>query len=231
MGLKQKMYPIGTINKNLQTVKRAIDVALRQNNRLENAAKLVAVSKTKPQDVIEQALKAGQRLFGENRVQETEQKWLGLKKLYPDAQLHLIGPLQTNKAALAVSMFDVIETIDRLKLAKAVSRHIKDTGRNVRCFVQVNTGKELQKAGVFPEAADEFIETCKFNLNLTVEGLMCIPPTDEEPALHFALLRKIAERNKIKELSMGMSADYETAIQFGATYVRIGTAIFGSRKD
>ena len=225
------MYPIGTINKNLKTVKQAIDGALRKNNRLETATKLVAVSKTKPQDVIEQALEAGQRLFGENRVQETEQKWPGLKELYPDAQLHLIGPLQTNKAALAVSMFDVIETIDRLKLATAVSRHIKDTGRNVRCFIQVNTGKELQKAGVFPEAADEFIDTCKSKLNLTVEGLMCIPPTDEEPALHFALLRKIAERNKIKELSMGMSADYETAIHFGATYVRIGTAIFGSRTD
>jgi pyridoxal phosphate enzyme (YggS family) len=229
MGLKHNMHPTGTIHKNLKTVQQAIDSALRENNRLENATKLIAVSKTRPQEVIEHALKAGQRLFGENRVQETEQKWVGLKKLYPDAQLHLIGPLQTNKAALAVSLFDVIETIDRLKLATAVSRHIKETGRKVLCFIQVNTGKELQKAGVFPEAADRFIETCRSTLNLSVEGLMCIPPTDEEPALHFALLRKIAERNNIKELSMGMSADYETAIQFGATYVRIGTAIFGSR--
>ncbi len=225
------MTPLEAIDKNLNAVKQAIDGALRDNHRLENATKLVAVSKTKPRDVIERALKAGQRLFGENRVQETEQKWLDLKRLYPDTQLHLIGPLQTNKAAVAVSLFDVIETIDRLKLATAVSRHIKDTGRKIRCFIQVNTGEEHQKAGVFPAEADGFIQTCITTLNLPVDGLMCIPPTDEEPALHFGLLRKIAERNNIKELSMGMSADYETAIQFGATYVRIGRAIFGSRTN
>ena len=223
------MHPLEIIDKNLTTVKRAIEGALRDNHRLKGATKLVAVSKTKPRDVIEQALKAGQRVFGENRVKEAEEKWLDLKQLYPDTQLHLIGPLQTNKAALAVSLFDVIETIDRLKLATAISRHMRDTGRKIRCFIQVNTGEERQKAGVFPAEADDFIQTCITNLNLPVEGLMCIPPAGEEPALHFSLLRKIAERNNIRELSMGMSADYATAIQFGATYVRIGTAIFGSR--
>jgi pyridoxal phosphate enzyme (YggS family) len=223
------MHPLEIIDKNLTTVKQAIEGALRDNHRLKGATKLVAVSKTKPRDVIEHALKAGQRVFGENRVKEAEEKWLDLKQLYPDTQLHLIGPLQTNKAALAVSLFDVIETIDRLKLATAISRHMRDTGRKIRCFIQVNTGEERQKAGVFPAEADDFIQTCIINLNLPVEGLMCIPPAGEEPALHFSLLRKIAERNNILELSMGMSADYATAIQFGATYVRIGTAIFGSR--
>ena len=223
------MHPLEIIDKNLTTVKQAIEGALRDNHRLKGATKLVAVSKTKPRDVIEHALKAGQRVFGENRVKEAEEKWLDLKQLYPDTQLHLIGPLQTNKAALAVSLFDVIETIDRLKLATAISRHMRDTGRKIRCFIQVNTGEERQKAGVFPAEADDFIQTCITNLNVPVEGLMCIPPAGEEPALHFSLLRKIAERNNIRELSMGMSADYATAIQFGATYVRIGTAIFGSR--
>ena len=223
------MYPLGIIDKNLKAVKDIIDDTVAVNQRLENSVKLVAVSKTKPRDVIEQALKAGHRLFGENRVQETQKKWLDLKKIYPDTQLHLIGPLQTNKAALAVSLFDVIETIDRFKLAKAVARYINDTDRRPRCFIQVNTGKEPQKAGDLPEETDEFINICRTTLNLPVEGLMCIPPTNEEPALHFGFLREIAERNNIKELSMGMSADYETAIQFGATYVRVGTAIFGSR--
>jgi pyridoxal phosphate enzyme (YggS family) len=223
------MHPLEIIDKNLTTVKQAIEGALRDNHRLKGATKLVAVSKTKPRDVIEQALKAGQRVFGENRVKEAEEKWLDLKQLYPDTQLHLIGPLQTNKAALAVSLFDVIETIDRLKLATAISRHMRDTGRKIRCFIQVNTGEERQKGGIFPAEADGFIQTCITNLSLPVEGLMCIPPAGEEPALHFSLLRKIAERNNIRELSMGMSADYATAIQFGATYVRIGTAIFGSR--
>ena len=217
------------INEKLNTVKQSIEAALTANDRLEGSAKLVAVSKTKPRAAIEIALNNGHRLFGENRVQETAEKWVDLKKLYPDTQLHLIGPLQTNKVALAIRLFDVIETIDRLKLAKAISRQIKNTGHKTRCFIQVNTGKEEQKAGVFPEDADEFINTCKSDLNLPIDGLMCIPPTEEEPALHFSLLRKIAERNKIQELSMGMSGDYVTAIQFGATYVRIGTAIFGSR--
>jgi PLP dependent protein len=218
-----------TIIKNLALVKKTISGALKSSSRLGNTTKLVAVSKTRPLDVIEKALMAGQRIFGENRVQEAEEKWLDLKILYPKTQLHLIGPLQTNKAALAASLFDVIETIDRIKLATAISRQIKKTGRHVRCFVQVNTGKEAQKAGVFPEEVDAFIETCRSDLSLSIDGLMCIPPRNEEPGLHFGLLREIADRNNIKELSMGMSADYEIAVQFGATYVRVGTAIFGPR--
>ena len=220
-----------TVAENVLLVEKAINNALKASSRLKNATKLVAVSKTKPSDVIEKALTAGQRIFGENRVQEAEKKWVYLKKLYPDTQLHLIGPLQTNKAALAVRLFDVIETVDRIKLARAISRQIINTGCDVRCFVQVNTGKETQKAGVFPEKADAFIKACRLDLSLPVDGLMCIPPKNEEPALHFGLLREIADRNNIKELSMGMSGDYETAIQFGATYVRVGTAIFGPRSD
>ena len=222
---------MGIIEKNLNAVKDIINITLTNHDRLKNDAKLVVVSKTKPINVIEEALKTGHRLFGENRVQEAEKKWLVLKNLYPDTKLHLIGPLQTNKAAAAVGLFDVIHTIDRLKLAQAVSRHIRHQKRKVRCFIQVNTGKEQHKNGIFPEDTDGFIKTCKSDLNLPIDGLMCIPPVNEEPALHFGLLREIAERNQITELSMGMSADYTTAIQFGATYVRIGTAIFGSRTD
>jgi PLP dependent protein len=229
MGLKYKMSETETIVNNIALVKKAINVALKASSRAENTTNLVAVSKTRQLDVIKKALTAGQYIFGENRVQEAEGKWLDLKKVYPNTQLHLIGPLQTNKVALAVELFDVIETIDRIKLAKAISRQINTTGRQVRCFVQVNTGKEIQKAGVFPEDADAFVKTCRLDLNLPVDGLMCIPPKNEEPSLHFGLLREIADRNNINELSMGMSADYKIAIQFGATYVRVGTAIFGPR--
>ena len=217
------------ISKNLSAVNSVINNSLNVNRRQENSAKLIAVSKTKPRDLIEKALEAGQRLFGENRVQEAQEKWGDLKKTYPDIQLHLIGPLQTNKVSTAVGLFDVIQTIDRVKLAKAVARHMDQSGRRPQCFVQVNTGKELQKAGILPEETDEFIQFCKLQLHLPIEGLMCIPPHEDEPSLHFGLLREIALRNNISELSMGMSADYKIAIQFGATYVRIGTAIFGSR--
>ena len=219
------------IEQNLRDVESSIIEIVKNNNRPENSVNLIAVSKTKGPEIIMAALNAGHRIFGENRVQEANAKWGGLKKTHPDVQLHLIGPLQTNKAGLAVSLFDVIETIDRLKLARAVARQMGEIGRSPNCFIQVNTGKEPQKAGVFPEDAEGFIKQCRLELNLPITGLMCIPPTDEEPALHFGLLREIAERNNIRELSMGMSADYETAIQFGATYVRIGTAVFGPRMD
>ena len=223
------MRPLGIIEKNLNTVNCNINDTLKASQREEHTAKLIAVSKTKPQEQIKEALKAGQRLFGESRVQEAQEKWLSLKEKYPDTELHLIGPLQTNKASLAVSIFDVIQTIDRIKLAKAVARHINESGRRPQCFVQVNTGKEPQKAGILPEETDDFIRFCRSQLDLPIEGLMCIPPNADEPSLHFALLREIAQRNNIRELSMGMSADYKVGIQFGATYVRIGTAIFGSR--
>ena len=219
------------IEENLATVRASITAALVATERNGGSVKLVAVSKTHGPDVIEVALKSGQKIFGENRVQEAEAKWPTLKENFPDAQLHLIGPLQRNKAALAVGLFDVIETVDRPKLATALARHMDEVGRRPNCFIQVNTGEEPQKAGVLPKDANNFIKRCREELNLPIIGLMCIPPVDEEPALHFALLREIAERNNLAELSMGMSSDYETAIPFGATYVRVGTAIFGPRSD
>jgi hypothetical protein len=219
------------IEKNLTQVEVSIARALESTERNSDAVNLVAVSKTHGPEAIEVAIKAGQKIFGENRVQEAEAKWPTLRVKHPTAQLHLIGPLQRNKAALAVGLFDVIETVDRLKLATALARHMEETGRRPNCFIQVNTGEEPQKAGVLPKDADGFIERCRGKLNLPIVGLMCIPPIDEEPALHFALLREIAERNDLTELSMGMSSDFEVAIQFGATYIRVGTAIFGPRSD
>jgi PLP dependent protein len=168
-------------------------------------------------------------VFGENRVQEAAAKWPALRQAAPNLQLHLIGPLQTNKVRDAVALFDVIETVDRPKLAHALVEEMKRTGRRPTCFIQVNTGEEPQKAGVLPEATDAFVGLCRDEFGLPVAGLMCIPPVDEEPALHFALLAEIARRNQLKALSMGMSADFETAIRLGATHVRVGTAIFGER--
>ena len=220
-----------TIAANLAAVRTAIAGAAQQTGRPAEAVRLVAVSKTHPPETVRAALDAGQLIFGENRVQEAEAKWPALQEQYPTAILHLIGPLQRNKAALAVRLFGVIETIDRLKLARAVARHMDESGLRPDCYIQINTGEEEQKAGILPAAADPFIATCRDDLQLPVKGLMCIPPIDEEPALHFALLREIARRNGVTGLSMGMSADYETAIQFGATLVRVGTAIFGPRQN
>ena len=193
------------------------------------AITLVAVSKTHDAAAVEAALAQGQRVFGENRVQEAAAKFPDLKSRYPDLTLHLIGPLQTNKAEDAVKLFDWIETLDRPRLAEALARAMEKTGRRISCLVQVNTGHETQKAGIAPEFADEFIRDCLARLKLPVLGLMCIPPAHENPAPHFALLAEIAKRNGLTELSMGMSADFETAISAGATFVRIGTAIFGTR--
>ena len=190
---------------------------------------LIAVSKRQPEDRIESALDAGHRIFGENRVQEAQVRWTLRRDIYPDLKLHLIGPLQTNKVADAVALFDVIEVVDRPKLARSLCMEIARQGRHIRCYVQVNTGEEEQKSGVWPEEADDFISLCRDEYGLNIEGLMCIPPVDEEPAMHFALLRVIAERNGLSGLSMGMSGDYEEAVRFGATSVRVGSAIFGSR--
>ena len=175
------------------------------------------------------ALTAGQRVFGENRVQEAEEKWPALRARFPDIRLHLIGPLQSNKVRKAVEVFDVIETVDRPKLARALANVMAETGHRPDCFIQVNTGAEDQKAGVLPQDADAFIAQCRDDFALPVTGLMCIPPVDEEPSLHFQLLADIARRNGLAQLSMGMSADYEIAVQFGATHVRVGSAIFGTR--
>jgi pyridoxal phosphate enzyme (YggS family) len=190
---------------------------------------LVCVSKTYGADAIEPVLAAGQRVFGENRVQEARDKWPALRERYPDIELHLIGPLQTNKVREALALFDVIETVDRPSLAEALAKEIARQGHAPRLLVQVNTGEEEQKAGVAPGEADAFIAACRERHGLAIEGLMCIPPADQPPSPHFALLAKIAARNGLATLSMGMSADYEQAIMLGATHVRIGSAIFGAR--
>lgn len=190
---------------------------------------LVAVSKVHGVEAITAALEAGQRVFGENRIQEAQDKWPALKAAYPDVQLHLIGPLQTNKVRDAVELFDVIETVDRPKLAAKLAEEMARQNKSLSCFVQINTGEEPQKAGVLPAEADAFIKECRETHGLNVTGLMCIPPQDEEPALHFAFLREIATRTGVSGLSMGMSADFEIAIELGATHVRVGTAVFGER--
>jgi pyridoxal phosphate enzyme (YggS family) len=198
--------------------------------RPADAVQLVAVSKTKPADAVREALDAGQRRFGENRVQEAMAKFPALRDEFPDLTLHLIGPLQTNKLKEALECFDVIETVDRPKLAEALAQaYAKGPVRTQALLIQVNTGEEPQKAGIAPREADDFIRDCVLRLKLPIVGLMCIPPVDDEPSLHFALLHSIARRHGLAVLSMGMSADYRLAVQQGATHVRIGSAIFGER--
>jgi len=213
----------------LLEVRRRIGAAEREAERPEGAATLVAVSKTFEADAIRPVLEAGQRVFGENRVQEAQAKWPALRAEYPDTELHLIGPLQSNKAREAVALFDVIETVDRQKIATELAREIAKQGRAPKLYVQVNTGSEPQKAGIEPRDAVAFVTRCREVHGLTIEGLMCIPPFDENPGPHFALLEKLAREAGVEKLSMGMSGDYETAIAFGATSVRVGSAIFGSR--
>lgn len=190
---------------------------------------LVAVSKKQPEDRIAAAFAAGQRVFGENRVQEAQTRWAERRQACPDLELRLVGPLQSNKTAGAMALFDVIETLDREKLAKALVKEAEKGAPMPRLYVQINTGEEDQKAGVAPGAADAFLKTVRDEYGLAVEGLMCIPPLEEQPAMHFALLARIARRNGIEKLSMGMSADFETAIRYGATSVRVGSALFGER--
>jgi len=213
----------------LAEVRRRIAQAARAAGRDPGSVILVAVSKTHGAQRVRELLVAGHRVFGENRVQEAEGKFPPLKEEYPDLQLHLIGPLQTNKARDAVALFDVIESVDRERLAATLAKEMARAGRRPACYIQVNTGEEPQKAGVLPAEVDAFVATCRDTHKLPIAGLMCIPPIDEEPALHFALLAKMAARNNLKNLSMGMSADYETAIKLGATHVRVGTALFGAR--
>jgi hypothetical protein len=219
----------GVIAANLAAVRERIAAAARAADRAPESVTLVAVSKTHPAASVRQALIAGHRVFGENRVQEAQTKYPELREQFPDLALHLIGPLQTNKVRDAVAGFDVIESVDRLRLAQALAREIEHSGRRPPCLIEVNTGEEPQKAGIMPADADGFILECRERLELPIIGLMCVPPLDEEPAPHFALLREIARRNDLQVLSMGMSADFEKAIRFGATHVRVGTAIFGAR--
>ncbi len=221
---------VANLAANLAQVRARISGAATAAGRDPAEVTLVAVGKTHGAAYIEAALGSGQRVFGENRVQEAEGKFPALKVAHPDLALHLIGPLQTNKTREAVGLFDVIETLDRPKLARTLAKEMGRLGRRPTCYVQVNTGEEAQKAGVTPAAADALIALARDELGLPVEGLMCIPPFDDEPAPHFALLAEIAKRNRLAKLSMGMTADFDIAVRFGATHVRVGTAIFGARE-
>lgn len=216
-----------TISDNIQAIRSRMKNAAA--GVLMPPAKLIAVSKFQTMSNIQEALEAGQRCFGENRVQEAQEHWLDLRERYPDLELHLIGALQTNKAAEAVALFNIIQSLDREKLARVLGTEMKKQGRNVPCLIQVNTGAEPQKAGILVQALGEFLGFCLNECDLDIRGLMCIPPPDDPPALHFSLLRNLARQYNLSELSMGMSSDFEKAIPLGATYIRVGTAIFGER--
>lgn len=218
------------ISERLDDVRSKITAAAGRAGREADDVTLVAISKTQPDERIAAALAAGHRVFGENRVQEAEAHWAARREATDDLELHLVGPLQTNKVRDAVALFDVIQTVDRPKLAARLAREFDRAGRQLRCFVQVNTGEEPQKAGIVPADADAFIAECR-SLELPVEGLMCIPPADEPAPPHFALLGEIAARNGLASLSMGMSADFAAAVELGATHVRVGTGVFGPRPD
>ncbi len=213
----------------LREVRERIATAAESAGRTADEVTLVAVSKAQPEERVLAALDAGHRVFGENYVQPAQARWPGLRERFSDLRLHMIGPIQTNKAKDAVALFDVIETVDREKLARALAKEMAAQGRGPICLVQVNTGEEPQKAGIPPSETDDFVRFCLDELSLPVAGLMCVPPVDEEPAMHFALLAKIGRRNDLQILSMGMSADFEVGVQFGATHVRVGSAIFGPR--
>jgi PLP dependent protein len=217
-----------SLTQRLAGVRAHIAEAAAEAKRDAAVVTLVAVAKTFPAEAVAEALAAGQRHFGENRVQEGMAKYPALREAHADLVLHLIGPLQTNKVKQAVAHFDVIHTLDRQSLAEELAKEFSKSGRRLPCFVQVNTGEEPQKAGCTPQEADAFIAACRA-LDLPIVGLMCIPPAEEEPAPHFALLNKIAKRNGLEQLSMGMSGDYDTAVMLGATHVRVGSAIFGGR--
>ena len=217
------------VEEKLLTVRKQITKAEHEANRSPGSVTLVAVSKTFDIEDIRPAIASGQRVFGENRVQESQAKWPQLKAETTGIELHLIGPLQSNKAADAVALFDVIETVDREKIARALAEEMRKQSRFPKLYVQVNTGLEPQKAGIEPKQAAAFVEFCRSELELEIAGLMCIPPAEENPGPHFALLAKLAKECRVEELSMGMSADFETAIAFGATSVRVGSAIFGGR--
>ena len=213
----------------LKAVLRNVATAEAEASRAKGSVELVAVTKTFDADAIRPVIEAGHRIFGENRVQEAQGKWPDLKAEFSDIELHLIGPLQSNKTKEAVALFDVIQSIDREKIAKEIAKEIGKQGRAPRLYVQVNTGLEPQKAGIDPREAAVFVQRCRSEHGLTIEGLMCIPPFDENPGPHFALLEKLAGEAGVEHLSMGMSGDYQTAIAFGATKVRVGSAIFGHR--
>ena len=218
------------IKENIKIIKNQIEEAHKISNFARYPLpKLVAVSKKQNDSRVIEALEAGHKYFGENRVQEAEQRWASKIKQYKNLQIRLIGPLQTNKVKQALNLFDVIETIDREKLAREIAKEFNDNVKTKSFYIQINTGSEIQKSGIEPIQSDDFIKFCKEDLKLPIIGLMCIPPLKEEPSMHFALLKKISERNHIDELSMGMSSDFKEAIKFGATSVRVGSSIFGNR--
>ncbi len=226
----QNSLPITTHSPNgLATVEHDIARACKEARRDSKTVKLIAVSKTFDASAISPVIDAGQRVFGENRVQEAKAKWPGLISAYPGVTLHMIGPLRSNKAKEAVALFDAIHSVDRPSICEALAKEINSQKKSPELFVQLNTGEEPQKAGIAPAEADAFIAACREKYGLKISGLMCIPPVDDAPAPHFALTAKIAARNGLKNLSMGMSADFAVAIQFGATHVRVGSAIFGAR--
>ena len=213
----------------LSEVKNKIRKAAKTVGRDPSQVGLIAVSKQQPEARIDSALEAGLRIFGENRVQEAQERWLSRRAHFPDLELHLIGPLQSNKAGDAVALFDIIHTLDRPKIAKVVKQEMDKQNRQLTCFIQVNTGEEPQKAGVTPAEAADFLAYCHTDIGLNICGLMCIPPIGEEAAMHFALLKNLADRLALPQLSMGMSGDFEEAIRFGATHIRLGSVLFGSR--
>ena len=219
------------IKENIEIIKNTIDDTHKKSNFAKcPLPKLVAVSKKQNEEKVIEALEAGQKYFGENRVQEAQERWPLKIQQYKNLEIRLIGPLQTNKVKQALNLFDVIETIDREKVAKEIAKKFNENVKTKSFFIQINTGSEIQKSGIEPLQSDSFIKYCKEDLRLPVVGLMCIPPLNEEPAMHFALLKKIANRNSLKELSMGMSNDFKEAVKFGATSVRVGSAIFGNRE-
>jgi len=218
------------IKENIDIIKSKIEKTHKNSSFAKlPVPKLIAVSKKQSEDKVIEALEAGQKYFGENRVQEAQQRWASKIQQYKDLQIRLIGPLQTNKVKQALGFFDIIETIDREKLAKEIAKEFNDNVKTKSFYIQINTGSEIQKSGIEPIQSDNFIKYCKEDLKLPIIGLMCIPPLKEEPSMHFALLKKISERNHLDELSMGMSSDYKEAIKFGATSVRVGSSIFGYR--
>jgi len=218
-----------SVTLNLESTLSAVSSIARETGREACDIHIIAVSKTFDAGAIRPVLEAGHREFGENRVQEAARKWPDLRLDFTDVVLHLIGPLQSNKTKDAVALFDAIHTVDRLKIAHSIAQEMQRQSRRLQLFVQVNTGEEDQKAGLTPAEVQPFIEMCRTQLKLDISGLMCIPPVHEEPAVHFALLAKLANKNGLQKLSMGMSADFQTAIQFGATHIRVGSAIFGAR--
>ena len=218
------------ISKSFTRIRQNIDKVVYESNRSPDEITLIAVSKQQQEDRVDASLATGHRVFGENRVQEAQKRWSIRKYDYPDLRLHLIGPLQSNKAADAVRLFDVIHTIDRPKIAIAIAKEAAQQNKYIQCFIQVNTGDEPQKSGISPCDLSSFVDFCRVEVGLPITGLMCIPPVDEEAAIHFGFLNTLASRNNLTGLSIGMSSDYEEAIRFGATHIRVGSALFGSRE-